>query len=150
MFRMYSRGCEYAIWAMLDIAVHGRRGHVAVKDLCRRTKVPEPSTRKVVQRLVRRGLLRSVPGPSGGYQLSRTPERISILDIIQAIDGPGALEVCVLGFPACNDRTPCALHPTWNAARRSLLPALGKLTLQDLMRDGYRRPVRSARVGLKR
>ena len=133
MFRMYSKGCEYAIRAILDIAVHGQDGNVAIKDICRRAKIPEPSTRKTVQVLVQQKLLRSIPGPHGGYQLSRAPERISVRDVINAIDGAEAFDVCVLGLAACNDKAPCALHSTWKQTRRTLLPELHRLTLRDLM-----------------
>lgn len=133
MFRLYSKGCEYAIRAILDIAAHGRQGHVAIMDVCRRTHVPEASTRKMMQTLVQQRLLRSIPGPHGGYQLSRAPERISVLDIIQAIDGAKVFHACVLGLPACHDRAPCALHTTWKQTRRSLLPGLERLTFADLI-----------------
>lgn len=132
MFRLYSKGCEYAIRALLDVASHGQDSYVAIRDICRRARLPESSTRKMVQALAQQRLLRSIPGPHGGYQLARPPDQISILDVIEVIDGTGAFKACVLGLPACRDEAPCALHPTWEETTRALLPTLGRLTLRDL------------------
>lgn len=135
MLRLYSKGCEYAIRALADIAAHGQDANVRVQDVCGRTRLPQPSTRKMLQALTQRGFLRSVPGPKGGYRLSRRPARISILDVIRAVDGESALDGCVLGLTVCGKPAPCALHATWRGAKRVLLPALGSLTLADVTRS---------------
>lgn len=132
MFHLYSKGCEYAIRALIDIAAHGQESYVTVQQVCRRTRLPEPSTRKMLQLLSQKGFLRSIPGPHGGYQLLKAADRINVLDVIQVIDGRDALEGCVLDLPACNDKVPCALHATWKQTRRVLLPGLSRLTLQDI------------------
>lgn len=135
MLRLYSKGCEYAIRALVNIAAQGPQGYVAIQDICRRAHLPEPSTRKTLQLLAQKGFLRSVPGPNGGYRLSKQPDQINILEIIQIIDGAGTLEGCVLGLPVCRDKAPCALHETWKNARQVLLPALRRLTLENIRKQ---------------
>ena len=136
MFRLYSKGCEYAIRALVDLAARGPGTNATVRSLCRRARLPEPSTRKMLQALAKRGILRSITGPRGGYQLARRPAAINILEVIQAVDGPDTLAGCVLGLPACYDHAPCALHGAWKKTRHVLVPALERLTLEDIRHAG--------------
>jgi len=84
------------------------------------------------QTLVQKGFLRAVPGPRGGYQLARSPDQITILSVIEAIDGSEMFTTCILGLTVCSDRRPCGLHQTWARAKRKLLPELRATTLLDL------------------
>lgn len=144
MFRLYSKGCEYTIRALVHLAGRDGSRSVAVREVCQSAGLPESFTRKMFQCLVRKGVLRAVPGPGGGYRLRQSPDRVSILSIIKAVDGAQALEKCVMGLPRCHDRHPCALHTTWVQAKRNLASGLKAKTLQDLCEgEGQKRPSRS-------
>ena len=132
MFRLYSKGCEYAIRALSQAAVREGQERFTVKEVCKRSGAPELSTRKIFQSLVQRGCLKATPGPGGGYALTRKPEKIAILSLIEAIDGDGTFARCIMGLPACSDRRACPLHATWLRAKQRLLTELKATTLRDL------------------
>lgn len=132
MFRLYSKGCEHAIRALSQAALGGGKERFTVKEVCRLSGAPELSTRKIFQSLVQRGVLKATPGPGGGYALTRRPERVPVLSLIEAIDGEDAFQQCVMGLPTCSNRRACPLHATWLRVKQRLLSELESTTLQDL------------------
>lgn len=108
------------------------KGHVSILELARESGIPLHFARKMFHALVRRGILEAVTGPGGGYRLAKTPREIRLLEVIQAIDGEDSFNHCVLGFKVCQDSTPCALHPMWMTAKKSLIQELGQRSLIDL------------------
>ena len=138
MFRLYSKGCEYAIRSLMQFALGEGAPFRKAQDICREAGVPEPFARKMFQSLARLGYLETAPGPAGGYRLSRRAKAADLLTLIRAVDGDEAMDACVLGFSACSDRHPCALHPQWKKAKEALLPDLAAITLADLSRPARR------------
>ncbi|MBI4397680.1 MAG: Rrf2 family transcriptional regulator [Candidatus Omnitrophica bacterium] len=133
MFRLYSKGCEYVMRALAQVGERKNGGCFSVRDICEKAELPEWYTRKIFQSLVRRGLLIGARGPGGGYQFGKPPKKISILAMIQAIDGEDVLEQCVMGPGKCNQRERCALHPIWLKIKASLLKELRASTIEDLL-----------------
>jgi Rrf2 family iron-sulfur cluster assembly transcriptional regulator len=84
---------------------------------------------KVLQDLVRKGLLESRRGPGGGFRLSRGPELILLRDVVAAIDGLDQFSPCVTGLSNCSDETPCPLHDMWKGMRARLLDSFDAITL---------------------
>lgn len=84
--------------------------------------------------LVTRGWVRSEPGPAGGYELVAPLGDISVLEVIETIEGPTDTERCVLESRPCGGGGPCALHHPWSAARSRLLTELGRTSLASLAR----------------
>ncbi|OGX12060.1 MAG: hypothetical protein A2351_01805 [Omnitrophica bacterium RIFOXYB12_FULL_50_7] len=136
MFRLYSKACEYAIRAFLCLADQRNKSNLTAREVCRRARIPESYTRKVFQALVRGKYLGAVPGNGGGYRLLRKPDKVSILEIIQAVDGKYTFERCIMGVSRCSCRRPCLLHSTWEASKKSLLKELNAAHLEDLIRAG--------------
>lgn len=134
MLRLYSKGCEHAIQVLSHLTPEERSKAFSITEVCKRTYIPEWSTRKVFQRLVRKGILKASQGPSGGYQFKARPGKISILRIIQAIDGKDALKGCVMGFSKCQNKNSCSFHPVWTEVRSTVMTAL-KLTFLDQLFD---------------
>ena len=135
MFRLYSKGCEYAIRALQHFPAEAD-SRVAFRELCRKARIPQHFGRKMFRTLVEKKILEAVTGPRGGYRFSRPPDSISLLDVIHAIDGDQALDICILGKTVCDPGRLCALHDTWVTAKQTLLPELKAHTLADLMRKG--------------
>lgn len=81
--------------------------------------------------LVRAGWARSDPGPTGGYQLLVPLSKVSVLAVIEAIEGPTASGRCVLADRACAERGLCALHEPWTRARDRLLKELQRTSVAD-------------------
>ncbi len=82
--------------------------------------------------LVNRGWVRSEPGPTGGYEAAADPATVSVLDVIEAVEGPTDVGGCVLEDRACGGGGPCALHVPWTRARTLLLSELAATPLGDL------------------
>jgi len=133
MFRLYSKGCEYALRALMCFAPSGGEHRFQAKDLCQQADIPEPFTRKVFQALVQGGFLRAVRGPGGGYELVRPATEVSLLEVIKAVDGEETFEHCILGLPECGSGCPCPLHSVWAEAKERLLAQLEGQKLQDLI-----------------
>ena len=87
---------------------------------------------QVMTPLVAKGWVRSDPGPTGGYTCMIDIDTITILDVIEAIEGPTDTTHCVLIDRACNEANPCALHGPWSRARRQLLHDLQKTPLGSI------------------
>lgn len=84
---------------------------------------------QVMGPLVRAGWVRSVPGPTGGYEPVVDLDRLSVLDVVEAVDGPTETGRCVVADRRCEAATPCVLHVAWSRARRELVTSLGGLSL---------------------
>ena len=89
-----SKKADYALMAMKHLALRGDRGSSSAREIAEQYDIPVELMAKVLQRLVRRGLLASHQGTRGGYQLARVPAQISVADVIQAIDGPVTVTAC--------------------------------------------------------
>lgn len=83
--------------------------------------------------LVQRGWVRSDPGPSGGYAATFNPEDVSVLDVIEAVEGPTDTGRCVLESRPCGETGLCALHSSWSSSRADLLTKLSSISLHRLM-----------------
>lgn len=79
---------------------------------------------QVMGPLVREGWVRSVPGPTGGYEPVVDVDALSVLEVVEAVDGPTDSGHCVVADRLCGSREPCALHVAWAAARRELMSSL--------------------------
>mgnify|MGYP002084665114 CR=1 FL=1 len=91
---------------------------------------------QVLTPLVAHGWVRSDPGPTGGYTASVDLGRVSVLEIIEAVEGPTDSGRCVMEDRACAGSGPCALHRPWSGARAQLLTELSDTTLSSLVPEG--------------
>src|SRR5689334_4417499 len=110
-----SKKADYALMAMKHLALRGDRGtsgSASAREIAEQYDIPIELLAKVLQRLVRSGLLASHQGTRGGYQLARMPGQISVADVIQAIEGPVTVTACSTDegtceqFAKCNVRDP--------------------------------------------
>jgi Rrf2 family protein len=129
---IFSRQCEYALQAVLYLALKPAESMTSIKDLSRTLKIPYHFLGKILQDLTRKGLLRSLKGPAGGFALKRSPGSITVLEIVVAIDGDGMFNRCVLGFPECSGKTPCAIHKRWGGLRSGLYAMLATKSIAEL------------------
>ena len=90
---------------------------------------------QVVGPLVKAGWVRSDPGPSGGYVNCVELNLVSVLDVVEAVDGVTDTGRCVVVDRLCGADSPCALHAAWTRARGELLKVLGAMSLADVTRD---------------
>jgi len=129
---MLPKTAEYALRAAVWL---GRDpDHTASADqLAEVTKVPRRYLQKVLQDLVHAGLMRSQPGLGGGYALARRPEKITILDVVNAVAPLERIRCCPLGLPSHTSL--CPLHKELDRVYAASEQALARVTLAKLLRS---------------
>jgi Rrf2 family iron-sulfur cluster assembly transcriptional regulator len=121
---LFSRQCEYALQAVLYLALKPDGVRTPIRDLAKRIQIPHHFLAKILQQLVYKGLLVSQKGPTGGFALAKAPKAITLYNIVEAIDGVAFTTNCILGFPECSGKNPCAVHDTWGNMREELKSVL--------------------------
>jgi len=136
---MFSKRCEYGIRALTVIGQATQDGKkIGIKEICEVAKTPESFTAKILQTLVRRGIVSSLKGPTGGFYFSQPLNEVSIYDIIEAIDGDGIFKKCGLGLSECNAKKPCPLHYKFEVVRTELFNMCKNNNLDDLLGEFYK------------
>lgn len=130
-----SRGCEYAIQAMIYLATQPQDAPILQRDIATALNIPPYFLGKILQLLSRSGLVNSFKGKSGGFVLARPLHEVSLYDVVLAMEGPTFLCGCILGFPGCDDRTPCPVHNQWKSLKQELVQMLQQQTIADLGHD---------------
>jgi len=125
-----SEAASLAMHALGYLAAHGDQP-VSARVIASRFSVSEAHLSKVLQRLVKTGLLRSVRGPKGGFSLTRTPESVPLLEVFEAVEGPIDPSSCLFGEPVCDGDT-CILGRVVREANRMLSEHLARNTLADV------------------
>jgi Rrf2 family protein len=131
---IYSRSAEYAIRAFAYLAQMPEGKYAMVKQIAEESGIPTHFLAKILQQLARKGFLRSSKGPTGGFCLRRDPENISMLEIVEAIDGIEEYQRCPGGMTECNDQAACGLHDNWKALRSRILEYLELTSIADVSR----------------
>ena len=129
---IFSSSTEYAIRGLSELAARNASGPVMLDELVGGTGLPRDFLAKIFQKLVHAGLLTSTKGRGGGFALARPDHEITIMNIVEAIEGPGAFDGCVVGMEACNDHMPCAQHDLYKPIRQRLKAYVQTTTLADL------------------
>jgi FeS assembly SUF system regulator len=133
-----SKLADYGI-VLLAYFVDGRggtdEGVWASRELADASRLPLPTVAKVMKSLCRSGLVQSQRGVYGGYRLARPADRISVIDIITAMEGPISLTECSRAAPqGCELEPACPVSHNWQRINRVVIAALTGLTLQDMQR----------------
>src|ERR1700680_4948817 len=100
---IYSRSAEYAIRALVHIAGLPSGEYTMAKNIAAGGNIPAHFLAKILQDLARDGFLKSNKGPRGGFRLALPAEGLSMLRVIEAVDGAGRYDRCIGGAPECND-----------------------------------------------
>jgi Rrf2 family protein len=131
-----SKKADYALIAMRHLAAtETDTGAASAREIAQQYDIPLELLAKVLQRLVRRGLLTSHQGTRGGYRLSRPASAISVADVIQAIDGPLTMTACSVDDLTCQQYLSCSVRdPLWRIKDR-IVSALATFTVLDLTTD---------------
>ena len=129
---IYSRSAEYAIRALVHLAALPAEEYAMVKNIAVEAAIPPHFLAKILQDLARDGFLTSSKGPRGGFRLRQPAEEISMLKIVDAVDGAGRYDRCIGGSPECNDRAPCGMHDSWKTLRSRIIEYLEGTSIADL------------------
>lgn len=125
---------RFAVTAMLDLAMQHRTGPVTLADISRRQHISLSYLEQLFAKLRRRALVDSVRGPGGGYRLAKDMGRVSVADIIVAVDEPIDSTRCG-GKEDCHDDKKCITHDLWAKLNEHIFDYLGAVTLKQLVDD---------------
>ena len=126
-----SKLADYATVLMTAIAADPERVHNG-QELAVKTRVPVPTVAKLLKTLARGGLLESQRGAHGGYKLARAPEKLSVAEIIRALEGPIAVTECSSHHGGCNIESHCATRANWRLINTAIRQALEAVTLAQM------------------
>jgi Rrf2 family protein len=127
-----SKKADYALMAMKHLAKKPGAPSTSAREIAEQYDIPIELMAKVLQRLVRTGLLVSTQGTRGGYTLSRPSSTISVADVIQAIDGPFTVTACSSENSDCEQYSKCSIRdPLWQIRER-IAAALGTVTIAEM------------------
>lgn len=133
---MFSKACQYGLQAIIYIALHhSEKFHIDLTEISKGQNIPKHFLSKVLQLLVKHKLLVSMKGPAGGFRLTRPPEQITLIEIVEAIDGLDIFEQCGIGFKKCSGEDPCPIHHDYKKIRERIKLLLMNKTLKDLEKD---------------
>lgn len=128
-----SKRADYALMAVNHLARHYGRGSCSARDMARQYRMPAGLLAKVLQRLAQKGLVRSQQGVNGGYVLAQTPEKVSALDVISAIDGPVQIVGCnTAAGGECEQVPTCTVKAPLQMVNQRILEALGELSVATM------------------
>ncbi len=129
-----TRRADLATRALVALAASAHRMKAA--ELAERLDASPGFLSQALTPLVARGWVRSEPGPTGGYTARITLDALSVLDVIEAVEGPTDVTHCVLEDRVCAGGGPCALHDAWARARAQLLRELADTPMRSLAPTG--------------
>jgi len=133
---MFSTSCHYGLQAMIYIALHSTNDkNVDLGQIAEKQEIPKHFLSKILQMLVKNGLLNSMKGPTGGFSLSRPAEEITLIEVIDAIDGLDVFTQCGIGFKRCDDNHPCPIHHEYKRVRNNIRELFENKTLLELSED---------------
>lgn len=127
-----SRAGEYGVLGLLHLVRQPAGQPVMIDAVSREVAIPKSFLAKIFQDLAKAGILRSQRGAGGGFALARTADLITVLEIIEAIDGKIALQRCLSDVPDCERRESCALCSLFEQAQDRLKEVFSRTTLLDL------------------
>jgi FeS assembly SUF system regulator len=144
-----SKLTDYATVVMTCLAAAGD-GVLSAQALAERVRLEAPTVSKLLKQLAQAGLVVSTRGINGGYRLARTPEDITIADIVTAMEGPIGMTECSAHAGMCGHEPHCGVRVNWQRINHAIADALASVTLADMVKPPSRRagaiPLRVATV----
>jgi Rrf2 family protein len=127
-----TRAADYGVRVMIHLAGPSKEERVSLPELAEATDAPESFLSKVLQALSHAGLISSRRGQSGGFQISPRGYAASMREVIEAIEGPICLNVCLVSGRSCHRKAHCPAHPVWAQAQLAMLEVLSGAKVANL------------------
>jgi Rrf2 family protein len=127
-----TRAADYAVRVMVHMAALPQEKRALLPDLAVATAAPESFLSKVLQSLARAGLIASQRGKTGGFVMLPRGHEATLRDVIEAIDGPICLNVCLNDSKDCERKSWCPAHPVWARAQRAMIDVLMTATVSSM------------------
>jgi Rrf2 family transcriptional regulator, iron-sulfur cluster assembly transcription factor len=136
---MLSNSCRYGIRAVIYIASHSSVDNmIGIKQISADLDLPTPFLAKILQQLARQKILNSSKGPHGGFSLLKDPRNITLLDVVNTIDGYDTFTNCIMHKGTCegvaSEKKICPLHDDYEKTRADLIKLFSKKTIYELVK----------------
>jgi Rrf2 family protein len=125
---------DYSVRAVLYLARTQDGSRRKAREISDQMDIPPKYLPQVLGDLIRAGLVRSVAGPGGGYSLARRPSEVSLLDVVEAAEGPVRNTKCLMRGGPCHWDDICSLHAAWAEAQEKMVAQLGRTSFAQLAR----------------
>lgn len=135
---LLSRGADYAIRAMLDLASQPEDEKTVTERIAERQEIPAAFLSKVVAQLTQAGLLRTHRGAAGGVLLGKPAEQINLRQIVEAVQGPIVVNLCTGPYDGCKRAASCPASTVFQEAQRNLEEVLERVILAELSSEAAR------------
>jgi Rrf2 family protein len=129
-----SRRADYGVRVILELASLPQDRRASTQQISIRQSIPAPFLAKIISQLSLAGLVSTQRGAGGGVALSRPPSEISLLQVIEALEGPVHLNRCLIQPDDCPQNSHCPVHGVWMQAQADLTALLGSTTFDGLLR----------------
>jgi Rrf2 family protein len=130
--KLLSQGAQYAISAVIALSRQPEGETISAAELAKPLNCPAAYLSQVLSKLKPSGILKSQRGMGGGVYLARTPNEISLLDVIDAVDGSDFFSSCFMGIDGCGQIEPCPFHEFWSKERTAIQSWLKKTTFAEV------------------
>lgn len=128
---MITRKTDYAVRCVLYLA-ESQKEVVMVSEIAKEMKIPKSFLSKIMQKLAKAGIVKSLRGAKGGFRLAKKPTEISLLDVVETMEGSVAMNICAIDQKKCSLSSKCSVHPVWVEARENLETRLRKWNFAKL------------------
>ncbi|MDQ1772907.1 Rrf2 family transcriptional regulator [Labilibaculum sp. A4] len=135
---MLSNTCKYAIRSVIYLSLNGTEGKkIGIKKISEDLEIPTPFLGKILQSLARQKLLTSTKGPHGGFGMGKKPSEITLMNIVEIVDGLDMFENCLIGMRPCkthtNKQSPCPVHNQFGSIRQTIYDLFNGKTIGELI-----------------
>lgn len=130
-----TRQADYAVRAVLELARQPDSRRLTAEEIADRHAIPHAFLSKTLALLADAGIVSTQRGVKGGVRLNRPPGRISLLEVVEAVDGPIALNRCTLDEGACQWTSSCDFYPIWCTLRDEVRASLGQIDFEQVVRS---------------
>jgi Rrf2 family protein len=127
-----TRAADYGIRVMIHLATLPAQERALLPALARATGSPQSFLSKVLQALCRAGFIASRRGQAGGFEMLPAGRKATVRTVIEAIEGPISLNLCLISGASCKRKSFCPAHPVWASAQEAMLGVLNAATIADL------------------
>ncbi len=131
---LLNKATDYGMRVMVDLASQPPVTRAVAGEIADRQQIPPALLSKVLVRLSQANLVRTYRGATGGAHLARPPEKIKLLEVVEAMQGPIVLNECNIEYPPCPLKEICPISPIWREAKDDLEGLLHRTTLADLLK----------------
>ncbi len=129
---------RYGLRILLDLALHDSETPRLIRDIASSQQISEKYISRLIIDLRRAGMVRSIRGAKGGFRIAKKPETITLLDVVEVMEGPLSIVDCVRFPEKCNRTANCATREIWNKLNSEIRESMSRITLADIL-ENYKR-----------